>query len=96
MVITDSGGMQEETTYLGIPCATLRESTERPVTVTSGTNRLLKPPELVTAALEALAGRWPIGRRPEKWDGRAAQRAARSLEQFLMSRTVSTSRQVRA
>jgi UDP-N-acetylglucosamine 2-epimerase (non-hydrolysing) len=89
MVITDSGGIQEETTYLGIPCATLRENTERPITVTNGTNRLLKPPELVAAALEALAGRWPKGRRPEKWDGRAAQRAAHSLEQLLRARTLS-------
>jgi len=58
------GGVQEETTYLGIPCATLRENTERPVTVSEGTNRLLKPPELAAAARTALAGQWPRGRRP--------------------------------
>ena len=79
IAITDSGGVQEETTYLGVPCVTLRENTERPITVTEGTNRLLKPPDLLAAVREALAGRWPRGRRPALWDGHAAQRAALSL-----------------
>src|SRR5215475_4157116 len=83
IAITDSGGVQEETTYLGIPCATLRENTERPITITEGTNRLLKPADLVAAAREALEGRWPKGRRPEKWDGHAAQRATTSLRKLL-------------
>src|ERR1700704_1232329 len=74
IAITDSGGVQEETTYLGIPCATLRENTERPITLTEGTNRLLKPAALVAAAREALSGKWPKGNRPALWDGRAAQR----------------------
>jgi UDP-N-acetylglucosamine 2-epimerase (non-hydrolysing) len=79
IAITDSGGVQEETTYLGIPCATLRENTERPITLTQGTNRLLEPARLVAAAREALAGRWPKGRKPPLWDGGTAGRAARSL-----------------
>jgi UDP-N-acetylglucosamine 2-epimerase (non-hydrolysing) len=83
IAITDSGGIQEETTYLGIPCATLRENTERPITVTAGTNRLVKPPELLGAVREALAGQWPKGHRPERWDGHTAERAAASLERFL-------------
>jgi UDP-N-acetylglucosamine 2-epimerase (non-hydrolysing) len=86
IAITDSGGVQEETTYLGIPCATLRENTERPITVTAGTNRLLQPAELVAAVRAALAGRWPTGTRPERWDGHTAERAARSLQQFLKDR----------
>jgi UDP-N-acetylglucosamine 2-epimerase (non-hydrolysing) len=83
IAITDSGGVQEETTYLGIPCATLRENTERPITLTEGTNRLMKPAGLVAAAREALAGRWTKGKRPALWDGRTAERAARSLRERL-------------
>jgi UDP-N-acetylglucosamine 2-epimerase (non-hydrolysing) len=79
LAITDSGGVQEETTYLGIPCVTLRENTERPITLTQGTNRLVKPTELVAAAREALAGRWAKGKRPALWDGHTAARAAQSL-----------------
>jgi UDP-N-acetylglucosamine 2-epimerase (non-hydrolysing) len=79
IAITDSGGVQEETTYLGIPCATLRENTERPITLTEGTNRLLRPAELYATVREALTGRWPRGRRPGLWDGHAARRAAESL-----------------
>jgi UDP-N-acetylglucosamine 2-epimerase (non-hydrolysing) len=83
IAITDSGGVQEETTYLGIPCATLRENTERPITVSQGTNRLLKPHELLGAARDALEGRWPKGRRPDRWDGHTAARAVNSLRRRL-------------
>jgi UDP-N-acetylglucosamine 2-epimerase (non-hydrolysing) len=84
IAITDSGGVQEETTYLGIPCATLRENTERPITITEGTNRLVNPAGLLAAVREALAGRWPKGKRPALWDGQAALRAAQSLRQLLV------------
>jgi UDP-N-acetylglucosamine 2-epimerase (non-hydrolysing) len=85
LAITDSGGVQEETTYLGIPCATLRENTERPITVSEGTNRLVKPAGLFAAAREALEGRWPKGRKPARWDGHAAERAAESLRTRLQT-----------
>jgi UDP-N-acetylglucosamine 2-epimerase (non-hydrolysing) len=88
LAITDSGGVQEETTYLGIPCATLRENTERPITITEGTNRLLEPQGLVAAAREALEGKWPAGRRPRLWDGHAADRAEESLRKLLGSFSV--------
>jgi UDP-N-acetylglucosamine 2-epimerase (non-hydrolysing) len=79
-VITDSGGVQEETTYLGIPCLTLRENTERPVTVTEGSNRLVKPADLPAMVDAVLTGQWPTGRRPALWDGRAAERCTAALE----------------
>jgi UDP-N-acetylglucosamine 2-epimerase (non-hydrolysing) len=76
IVLTDSGGMQEETTALGIPCLTLRENTERPVTVEIGTNALVgwKSDEIVSAAQKILSGTSPRGRVPDKWDGRASER----------------------
>jgi UDP-N-acetylglucosamine 2-epimerase (non-hydrolysing) len=78
--ITDSGGIQEETTYLGIPCLTLRENTERPVTVTEGSNRLVRPQSLAAELDRVLAVQGRLGRRPELWDGKAASRAAASLK----------------
>ena len=80
LALTDSGGVQEETTYLGIPCLTLRENTERPVTVTHGTNRLVKPEDLLERVDEVLAGKWPTGVRPQFWDGRTAERAVACLK----------------
>jgi UDP-N-acetylglucosamine 2-epimerase (non-hydrolysing) len=78
-VITDSGGVQEETTYLGIPCLTLRENTERPVTISEGSNRLVRADTLeaeFSAALQARSGEWA---RPELWDGKAAERCVDDL-----------------
>jgi len=84
LVMTDSGGIQEETTALGVPCLTLRENTERPVTVEVGTNQLVgtDPAKAVAAAREVLAGRGRQGRVPERWDGRAAERVAEVLVRF--------------
>ena len=80
-VITDSGGVQEETTYLGVPCLTMRESTERPVTVTEGTNQLLgrDTARLEREVLGILDGRRKIGRVPDLWDGHAAERIGEIL-----------------
>lgn len=75
-VITDSGGITEETTVMGIPCITLRDNTERPETITVGTNELVGTnPEMVKPALDKLmSGNWKKGGIPEKWDGKAAER----------------------
>lgn len=80
-VITDSGGITEETTVLGIPCMTLRDSTERPETVTIGTNEILgTAPEAIKPAMDQLfAGKWKKGGIPPKWDGKAAERIVDAL-----------------
>jgi UDP-N-acetylglucosamine 2-epimerase (non-hydrolysing) len=85
LVITDSGGVQEETTVLGVPCLTVRENTERPATVECGTNRLVgtDPRQVLAAALAILDGKVPLARIPELWDGRAAGRIADIIDRFL-------------
>ena len=77
-VLTDSGGIQEETTCLGVPCFTLRDNTERPVTVRLGTNTMLGlDPARIAEIPDRIASRGPAGgERPERWDGAAATRVA--------------------
>lgn len=84
-VLTDSGGIQEETTVLGIPCFTLRENTERPVTVEQGTNRLVgTDPDGAKAAIANLLANGPVpGRVPELWDGNASKRIVEILQRKL-------------
>jgi UDP-N-acetylglucosamine 2-epimerase (non-hydrolysing) len=82
LVLTDSGGIQEETTILQVPCLTLRENTERPVTIEQGTNRLagVEPARILALAKEALAAGLPQRRIPELWDGKASVRILDVLE----------------
>jgi len=84
-VITDSGGITEETTVMGIPCLTLRDNTERPETIEIGTNELIgtDPENLEPALAHLFAGKWKRGRIPEKWDGKAGERIVEALESLL-------------
>lgn len=86
MVLTDSGGLQEETTALGVPCLTMRENTERPITVEQGTNILVghNVAAIRTQANEILSGRGKRGCVPELWDGHAAERIAADIGQWLV------------
>jgi UDP-N-acetylglucosamine 2-epimerase (non-hydrolysing) len=83
LVITDSGGLQEETTYLGIPCLTLRPNTERPVTISQGTNRLCKIHDLEHLVGDVLNNDHEKGVVPELWDGKTALRVVESIYRFL-------------
>lgn len=91
LVLTDSGGLQEETTYLGIPCLTLRFNTERPVTVSEGTNELVgnTPDVIRRAAFAVLEGKHKRGGIPEYWDGRASERIADVCAMFFAQKCVS-------
>jgi len=85
VVLTDSGGLQEETTALGVPCVTIRENTERPVTVDEGSNVLAgtDPQKILLEARKVLRGEGKQGRRPQLWDGKAAERIVAILEREL-------------
>lgn len=84
-VITDSGGITEETTVMGVPCMTLRDTTERPETVTVGTNELIgtDPAKLRPALDRLFAGQWKKGKIPEKWDGKTGERIVETLERIV-------------
>jgi UDP-N-acetylglucosamine 2-epimerase (non-hydrolysing) len=88
LALTDSGGLQEETTALGVPCLTLRDSTERPITVEQGTNTIVGTDRsaILAGVDEQLAGRGKRGRIPELWDGGTAARIAADLWQWLQER----------
>lgn len=91
VVLTDSGGIQEETTALGIPCLTLRENTERPVTITHGTNRLVGlHPDRVVDLVRNISPADTVPERPEKWDGKAAERIVEHLIQYFSYQTSAT------
>ncbi|GII94685.1 non-hydrolyzing UDP-N-acetylglucosamine 2-epimerase [Sinosporangium siamense] len=95
LVVTDSGGVQEETTMLGVPCLTVRPNTERPVTITHGTNRLVTPALLPSAADKALAdgAATPSGDLPPLWDGKAGPRIARVIAAWLKGDNLSPAAQ---
>jgi len=82
-VLTDSGGIQEETTYLGIPCLTVRPNTERPVTITKGTNKLVALENIFKNVEKILKGKIKEGKIPKFWDGKSAERIVLILENVL-------------
>jgi UDP-N-acetylglucosamine 2-epimerase (non-hydrolysing) len=83
-IVTDSGGIQEESTVLSVPCLTARENTERPVTITHGTNTLVgtNKKKIITEAKKILAGRYKKGKQPKYWDGKSSQRIVAKLKEL--------------
>ena len=82
MALTDSGGIQEETTYLGIPCFTLRENTERPITTIQGTNKLCSSENLLSTVMQTLEGASPTRKIPQLWDGKVSPRILEHLRDY--------------
>ena len=80
LLLTDSGGIQEESTYLNIPCLTVRPNTERPVTIWEGTNKLIEVSEIESEVDIILAGKAKKGHVPKFWDGRTARRIRSTIE----------------
>jgi UDP-N-acetylglucosamine 2-epimerase (non-hydrolysing) len=86
VVITDSDGLQDETTYLWIPCRTMRQNTEKPITSTQGTNRLVRVDNLAQNLAKVMAGDWPQGICPPLWGGKIASPAVESLRRRLQQK----------
>ena len=86
LVITDSGGIQEETTFLGVQCITVRDSTERPITISEGTNSLVGTDisKVKLYSNEVLNGKIKKGKKPEFWDGKAAERISKILYEKIL------------
>jgi len=91
-ILTDSGGIQEESTYFGVPCLTLRENTERPITITEGTNHLvdLNVESIVNSAREIIEGHIKQGKIPKYWDGKTAKRIVKVLDEWFEKREEAT------